>query len=273
VATFTSARRERNDSEGGPYRLLHDLEAVFLDNGIGQNFLGDALELRLSLATSPAVEIQHEEFALADVSDAFIAEARERMVDGLTLRIEDGAFWHDPDVCFHAGSITFRGEVIEALTVRKEAFFATRDPAEEEERFVDQALFWREEDIVGRIGDAEFLADVVGVASRRGGLAAFGVDALERGDRNEDACPAVTYDLHQQPWDGASVGGRGVGSGFAGNAATVGGFPRGSGEMFAEWLAVFVEEVRVGLLQRPAKLRAVGFASVDLVALSMDLQE
>jgi hypothetical protein len=43
--------------------------------------------------------------------------------------------------------------------------------------------------------------------------------------------------------------------------------------MFAEWLAVLVKELRIGLLQRPAKLRAVGFAGVDLVALGMDLEE
>ena len=109
-------RTKWNGSEGSGrrYKLLHDLEAVFLDHGIGQNFPGDALELRLSLVTSPAVEIKHEEFALADVFDGFIAEARQRMVDGLALRIEDGAFWHDPDVCFHAGSITFGPWVIEA---------------------------------------------------------------------------------------------------------------------------------------------------------------
>ncbi len=113
-ATSHTQRTKWNGSEGRRYKLLHDLEAVFLDHGIGQNFLGDALELRLSLVTSPAVEIKHEEFALADVFDGFIAEARQRMVDGLALRIEDGAFWHDPDVCFHAGSITFGPWVIEA---------------------------------------------------------------------------------------------------------------------------------------------------------------
>jgi hypothetical protein len=99
---------------GGRYKLFDDLEAVFLDDGIGQNFLGYALELLLGFVTSPAVEIQHEEFALADVCDGFIAEAVERMVDRLALGIEDGTFWHDPDVCFHAGSITFGTLVIEA---------------------------------------------------------------------------------------------------------------------------------------------------------------
>ena len=107
----------------GRYQLLNDFEAVFLDDGIGQNFLGDALELRLSFITSPAVEIQHEEFALADVCDGFIAEATERVVDSLALGIEDGAFWHDPDVCFHAGSITFGTSVIEALWKRKSSKF------------------------------------------------------------------------------------------------------------------------------------------------------
>ena len=58
------------------------------------------------MVTSPTVETKDEEFALADVFDGFIAEAGEGVVDGLALRIEDGALWHNPDVCFHAGSIT-----------------------------------------------------------------------------------------------------------------------------------------------------------------------
>jgi hypothetical protein len=88
-------------------RLLDDLEAVFLDNRIGQDFLGDALQLLLRFFTVPAVQIQDEKFALADVFDGLITQAGERVVDSLALGIEDRAFRHDPDVSFHVVSITF----------------------------------------------------------------------------------------------------------------------------------------------------------------------
>jgi hypothetical protein len=106
-------------SESGRYngqsgrRLLDDLEAVFLDDRIGQNFLGDALQLLLSFFTVPAVQIQDEKFALADVFDGLITQAGERVVDCLALGIEDRAFWHHPDVSFHPGSITSAAGVIE----------------------------------------------------------------------------------------------------------------------------------------------------------------
>ena len=87
--------------------LVDDLEAVFLNNRIGQDFLRDTLQLLLSFFTVPAVQIQDEKFALADVFDGLITQAGERVVDSLALGIEDRAFWHNPDVCFHAGSITF----------------------------------------------------------------------------------------------------------------------------------------------------------------------
>jgi hypothetical protein len=87
---------------------------------------------------------------LADVRDAFIAEAGERMVNSLALGIEDGAFWHDPDVCFHAGSITFGTLVIEAASRRKASNFARNATREGgEDGFVLVDLFWREEEVVG----------------------------------------------------------------------------------------------------------------------------
>jgi hypothetical protein len=95
--------------------LVDDLEAVFLDNRIGQDFLRDALQLLLSFFTVPAVQIQDEKFALADVFDGLITQAGERVVDCLALRIEDRAFWHDPDMSFHRGSITFAAGVTEGL--------------------------------------------------------------------------------------------------------------------------------------------------------------
>jgi len=43
---------------------------------------------------------------LADVAHGGVAEAGEGVLNRLSLGIEYGAFWHYPDVCFHAVSIT-----------------------------------------------------------------------------------------------------------------------------------------------------------------------
>jgi len=111
VPTMATLRRG-----AGKERLFDDLEAVFLDDWIGQNFLGDAFQLLLGFVAIPAVQIQHEKLALANVLDRFIAEVGEGVVDGLALWIENRALRHDPDVCFHVGSITLGTYVIETGT-------------------------------------------------------------------------------------------------------------------------------------------------------------
>jgi hypothetical protein len=85
--------------------LIDDLEAIFLDYGIGEHFLGDALQLLLGLIAIPAIEMEHKEFSLADVFDGGVAETGQGVLDGLALGIEDGAFRHDPDMSFHEASI------------------------------------------------------------------------------------------------------------------------------------------------------------------------
>ena len=64
------------------------------------------LELFLRFIAAPAIEIQDEEFSLADVTHGGVTEPREGVLNGLSLGIKYGAFWHYPDVCFHAVSIT-----------------------------------------------------------------------------------------------------------------------------------------------------------------------
>src|SRR6266850_6134421 len=64
------------------------------------------LELFLRFIATPAIEIQNEEFPLADVAHGRVAEPGEGVLNRLSLGIEYGAFWHYPDVCFHAVSIT-----------------------------------------------------------------------------------------------------------------------------------------------------------------------
>src|SRR6267143_3431663 len=83
---------------------VHYLEAVFFDDRVGEHFLRYVLELFLRFVAAPAVEIQNEEFSLADVAHGGVAEAGERVLDRLALGIEYGTFWHYPDVCFHAAS-------------------------------------------------------------------------------------------------------------------------------------------------------------------------
>src|SRR5437016_7377409 len=64
------------------------------------------LELFLRFIATPAIEIQNEEFPLADVAHGRVAEPGEGVLDRLSLGIEHGAFRHYPYVCLHAVSIT-----------------------------------------------------------------------------------------------------------------------------------------------------------------------
>lgn len=66
---MSTALSERRAKAG----LVDDFEAVFLDDGIGEDFFGDALELFLGLVAVPAIEIQDEEFSLANVFHGGIA--------------------------------------------------------------------------------------------------------------------------------------------------------------------------------------------------------
>jgi len=86
--------------------LLVKFEAEFFDDGIGEDFAGDLFDFFAGGVFGEAVEVEDEEFALADGLDFGVSERRKGVVDGLALRIEDSGFGHDPDVSFHAGIIT-----------------------------------------------------------------------------------------------------------------------------------------------------------------------
>jgi hypothetical protein len=88
-----------------PAELLHDFETIFFDDRIGENFFGDAFEVFLSFIVVPAVQIEDEEFPLADVFDGCVTKPGEGVLDRLALGIEYRALWHHPDVCFHEASI------------------------------------------------------------------------------------------------------------------------------------------------------------------------
>jgi len=85
--------------------LIHDLEAVFLDDRIGEHFLGNALELLLRFVAAPAIQIENEEFSLAHVGNLRVTQAGKSVLNGLTLRVQNSAFRHNPDVSFHGVSI------------------------------------------------------------------------------------------------------------------------------------------------------------------------
>ena len=82
-------------------KLIHDLEAIFFNNWIGQNFFGDLFDLFLRFVARQPIEIQHEEFSLANFCDLPKTQASQRVVDCFPLGIEHGALWHYPDVSFH----------------------------------------------------------------------------------------------------------------------------------------------------------------------------
>lgn len=87
------------------WQLFHDLEAVFLDDRISEHFLGDALELLLRFFAVPTIQIEDKEFSLAYVGDLRVTQAGKGVLNSLTLRVQNSAFRHNPDVSFHGVSI------------------------------------------------------------------------------------------------------------------------------------------------------------------------
>jgi hypothetical protein len=81
---------------------VDDLEAVLLNDRIRQDFPLDTIELHLGFFATPAIQVDDEKLALPDVFDSLVSQSGEGVMDGLTLRVENRALRHDPDVCFHA---------------------------------------------------------------------------------------------------------------------------------------------------------------------------
>lgn len=83
----------------------------------------------------------------------------------------------------------------------------------------------------------------------------------------------VADDVDEQPRNRTRIVPIYARNGFARHPAAVSGFPCRSGEMFAEQLAILVEELCVGRLELPRKLAGLFLADVDLVALGADLEK
>jgi len=66
-------------------RLIDDFEAELLDDGIGEDILGDPFDLVSGVFARETVEFEDEEFSLAHFLDLGEAERREGALDGLSL--------------------------------------------------------------------------------------------------------------------------------------------------------------------------------------------
>ena len=74
----------------------------FLDHRIGQNFLGDPLDLcRRGSFVQTAIDHQLKEFSLPNGAYTLVTHLLQRALDGLPLRIKDRALQHDRDVGLH----------------------------------------------------------------------------------------------------------------------------------------------------------------------------
>ena len=83
-------------------RLAFQLEAVLLDDGIGEHLAGDAIDLRLGVfAADAGVERDLEVLALAQIVDTAKTHLLQGAVNGLALRIEDAFLQRNIDVGFH----------------------------------------------------------------------------------------------------------------------------------------------------------------------------
>src|SRR4029077_12529463 len=121
--------------------------------------------------------------------------------------------------------------------------------------------------MVGGIWHANFLASVDRVATGSRRFAALGVQALNLCHAREHPVALVAYHVDQQPGNGITIGRRNCGNSLALHAAAIAPFPRRSNGMLAKRLAILVEELRLGSLQRPSELRRTFLADVHLVAL------
>jgi hypothetical protein len=74
----------------------------FFDNGIGEDFAGNALNLRpRGLLIEIICKRQSEILALADSRDVCESDLSKCVVDGLALRIEDGSLQRNVDMRLH----------------------------------------------------------------------------------------------------------------------------------------------------------------------------
>jgi hypothetical protein len=83
---------------------LFDAVGEFFDYGVGKDLLGDALDLGFGGVGGKAIgKREGEVFALAHRGDISETDLVEGILDGLSLRIEDGSLQRDINMRLHCG--------------------------------------------------------------------------------------------------------------------------------------------------------------------------
>src|SRR5579859_1783397 len=83
-------------------RLAQQFDAIFLDNRIREDVVGDGFEiLKRLLASDGVVERDLEILALTNAGNSRETQAVQSGADGLALRVEHRGLEGDEDACFH----------------------------------------------------------------------------------------------------------------------------------------------------------------------------
>src|SRR6516165_11059348 len=88
-------------SANPPRSLIHQIDGVVLDHGIGQEFGAHGLDAGLRLGAVRLGELQLDVFALPDILYPGEAESAKRMGDGAALGIENAVLEGDMDLRLH----------------------------------------------------------------------------------------------------------------------------------------------------------------------------
>ena len=84
-----------------PGLFLYAVRKLF-DNGVGEDFAGDALDQGAGGVCGEAIsEGKREILALANRADVSESDLAEGVLDGLALRIQDRCLQRDIDMCLH----------------------------------------------------------------------------------------------------------------------------------------------------------------------------
>ena len=81
-----------------------EAEGVFLDDGVGEDLVGDAFDFLpgcCGIGGEGVFESEQEVLSLADIGDAVVLHAAERAGDGLALGIEHGPLESDIHMRLH----------------------------------------------------------------------------------------------------------------------------------------------------------------------------
>src|SRR3546814_19211172 len=84
------------------FRSVRLFDAVIFNDGVGEQFLAHGFYVGIA---GPVCKVQFDELASANVIYATKAKPFQRMVDGLSLRVQDAAFPCHANAGFHIGRL------------------------------------------------------------------------------------------------------------------------------------------------------------------------